>query len=375
MGHGARRGYNVVMKPEYELGVMKSRKNPHASCLQKPGAPHQLSEETPGSMGRGETVYGGHAMDLWVYPDGLGTLSIQGTVESLAGFSSLLMAVRDSDAGYACIQTAACSPGDFTTLELCMTRRLPVICSRVYRGSVKPLPETLVFPDRVALGVYECRIGGAPCGYRTHVLIDGDGTDRRPAPCGYCGRPAAFRAARVFRFLRKEEQGPYDAADHKLRARRGMRFEAYRADTTTLRAWRKGETSIVLELSDEGISELLEYCLNPVCRGTFDHSHLWRLSRAGQTDYHELIFQATDALPTVPCPAVRPKRVNANLLAVALGICMNARCSRQQLWVETMSNTRTRSQKEVHVRRNPLYCPECASPFFHWETASYELES
>lgn len=363
------------MKPEYELGAMKSRKNPHILSLEKPGAPSLLSKESAGPMNRGETVDAGHAMDLWVYPDGLGTLCIRGTVGSLAGLSSLLMAVRDSDAGYACIQTAVCSLGDFTTLELCMTRRLPVICSRVYRGSVKPLPATLAFPDHVVLGVYECRIGGAPCGYRTYALIDGDGTDRHPVPCGHCGRPAEFRAARVFRFLRKEEPGPYDAADHKLTARRGMRHEAYRADTITLRAWRKGETSIVLELSDQGISELLEYCLDPVCRGTFDHSHLWRLSRVGQTDYCELIFQTTDALPTVPCSAVRPKKVNANLLTVVLGICMNARCSRKQLWVETMSNTRTRSQQEVHVRPNPLYCPECASPFFHWETAFYELES
>ena len=207
-------------------------------------------------------------MKLCVYPNGFRTLSIDGSTDALNEFAQRLNELQCTPDGYLSLTTVKTRPGDMTSIELCLTERVPVISTRVYRGKPEPFLNRLEFPERVRLGSFRCDISSSACHTITYALLPdtnkhgGTPYNVSETQCTFCGRQVSALLFQDYFFLSsrgdndvKERIVSFDSGEFNKGVRHAMRDTIGERNLCTARAWRKGPSTAVIELDRKTITE------------------------------------------------------------------------------------------------------------------------
>lgn len=281
-------------------------------------------------------------INVRVHPACFNTLSIDGSIEALTEFAQLLSELQRVPDGYLSLTTINKQPGDMTAIELCMTERVPVICTRVYRGKPELFSNRLEFPNKVRLGSFRCDVSPSACHRITYALLpdtaknDGIPYDVSETLCTFCGRQVSALSIQDYHFLSSkggsnanEQIVTFDIAAFIKGARLSMRDIIKMNSLCTVRAWRKGPSTIVMELNRDAIAELRDAYLMALIANPetlLYHDHYFGLTTVGKMDYKELQFWVENIEESVlprPSDCVSyPKYLN-----VAWATCINLRCA------------------------------------------------
>lgn len=327
-------------------------------------------------------------MKLCVYPNGFRSLSIDGNMDTLAEFWQKMNEIQGEPDGYLALPTTVVDVGDFTSLELCMTERIPVICTRVYRGKPAPLPNRLVFPSTVRLGAFRCNVSTSACHNISYALMsearNTDETGYRVSDiiCAHCGRDVSPISFQDYHFLylypdrgSKSRIVKFDVDDFVRTSRRGMRDEIGRQARCTMRAWRKGSSTAVIELTKEGIADLKENCIDSLIsqpRDEFNHRHFYHLAKIGKLDYTELLLKVANIEQYGMVTRVGQVSFD-KYLHVSWATCINLRCAYRFLTVQESWEVEYPTHKDYHdIPVGNSSCPLCRSSYYISDTACYK---
>jgi len=315
-------------------------------------------------------------MKLCVYPNGFRTLSIDGSTDALNEFVQQLNELQRVPDGYLQLTTVKTQPGDMTSIELCLTERVPVICTRVYRGKPEPFLNRLEFPEKVRLGSFRCDISSSACNRISYALLPDTGKhggtryNVSETLCTFCGRQVSALSFQDYFFLSSrgdsdvnERIVTFDSGEFNKGARHAMRDIIGEHSLCTARVWRKGPSTAVIELDRKTITELrddylLPLVADPEAHGC--HEHCWGLTIVGKLDFNEIQFWVEDIEEYRS-----PKRINSvsypKYLNVAWATCLNLRCAYRFL-LATLSfnvvNPTWEDYREIIPYRS-YFCPRC----------------
>lgn len=316
------------------------------------------------------------SLNVRVYPACFNTLSIDGSRDALTEFAQQLSELQCIPDRYLSLTTLKKQPGDMTSIELCMTERVPVICTRVYRGKPEPFFNRLEFPEKVRLGSFRCNVSSSACQRITYALLPDTGKyggtryNVSETFCTYCGRQVTALSFQDYHFLGSKGNSnaderivTFDSAEFIKRARLGMRDIIGMSGVCTVRAWRKGPSTVVIELNEEAITELRDDYLVPLVADPetlLSHQHYLRLATIGKLDYKEMelwLENIEEYRPPHQTDCVSyPKYLN-----VAWATCINLRCAYSFLSAKlsfNVDNPTWEDYREIIPYRS-YFCPRC----------------
>lgn len=315
-------------------------------------------------------------INVRVYPACFNTLSIDGSIDALTEFARRLSELQCIPDGYLSLTTMKKQPGDMTSIDLCMTERVPVICTRVYRGKPELFSDRLEFPEKVKLGSFRCDVSPSACHRITYALMPDTGKngeiryDVSETLCTYCGRQVSALSIQDYHFLSSkgnsnanERTVTFDIAEFIKGARLSMRDAIRMNGLCTVRAWRKGPSTTVIELNREAITELRDEYLMPLIanpESLLYHDHYSRLTTVGKMDYRELQFWVENIEENVP-----PHQTNyvsyPKYLKVAWATCMNLRCGHRFLSARLSFNVENPTWEDYReiIPYRSYFCPRC----------------
>lgn len=314
-------------------------------------------------------------INVRVYPVCFNTLSIDGSIDALTEFAQQLSQLECIPDGFLSLTTTEKQPGDMTSIELCMTERVAVICTRVYRGKPE-LFSNLEFPEKVRLGSFRCDVSPSACHRITYALLpDADKNGGIPYDvletlCTYCGRRVSTLSIQDYHFLSSKDNSTanerivnFDVAEFIKGARLSMRDTIRMNSLCTVRVWRKGPSTIVIELNRDAITELRDKYLLPLIANPeqlFYHDHYFGLTAAGKTDYKELQFWVENIEENAP-PHQTSFISYPKYLEVAWATCINLRCAYRFLSARLSFNVENPTWEDYReiIPYRSILCPRC----------------
>ena len=326
-------------------------------------------------------------LNICVYSDLYNSLIIDGNSEALANFGEVLKELYRAPDGYMALTTGSIEDGDITSLELCLTDRIPVICTKVYRGKPDSLPSSLIFPAHLRLGAFLCDVSSSACHRVSYSLMpdtgDSNETKYRVSDiiCKYCGRAVSYMSQQDYKFLclssncrSKHRSVDFDADDFVRMCRRRMRRDIGLANLCTVRAWRKGSSTVVLELTEHGIANLRDSCLARLLSDPeieYSHTHFYHLASVGKLDYTDLQFWLVNS--------DQHKKIRrtsgasyGKYLTISWATCMNLRCANCFLTAENSWDVEDPTYKDYQtIPTGNSSCPRCRSAYYLSDSACY----
>lgn len=325
-------------------------------------------------------------INIRAYSNHFSVLSIEGNVDAISEYRSAIRELENIPDGYLGLATKTISEGDLTEIELCLATRVPVVPARVYRGKPEPLLDTLIFPTTVCLGAYKCDVSSHACSQVSYSLrpetkkTDGTVYQTPDIICKYCGRDVSPLSSQDYTFCYtdakcqpEDRRVEFDIDDFVRICRLRMREELKLYGLSSIRIWRKGPSTAVIELTREGIADLLGTCISPLLSShedEFSHRHYYHLADIGKLDYTELLLILSDESLRDP---MRANQVTYDkYLGVSWATCMNMRCAHRFLTAELSWDKENPAYTDYcRIPIGNSSCPNCRSPYYHSHSACY----
>ena len=329
-------------------------------------------------------------MDLCVYPDPFSDLTIAGSVDALAGFAQKLSDLQHMKDGYLDFTVVPKIMGDMTAVEVCMMDRIPIICTKVYRGKPEQILDKLFFPSMVRLGAFKCDVSSFACNKISYSLLPAEGeingtTYQVPdIICKHCGRDVSYISYQDYLFASlkggdnsKKQSVEFNINDFVHTSRKRMRIDLELNELCTMRVWRKGPSTAVFEVTQDGITDLVDNCITPLLSDPetqLHHVHYYHLAREGKLDYTELLVKVEDIEEYKQAEIINNASYDRYLI-VSWITCMNLRCAHRFLVAEysyDIDNPTSKNYREIHSGISS--CPICRSSYYVSHSAFYRKQ-
>lgn len=327
-------------------------------------------------------------MNICVYSDHFYNLSIDGDRAALGKLGQKLSELSRMPDGYLVFATTPTDAGDISSVELCMTKRVPVVCTRVYRGKPEPFQSKLIFPAKVSLGGFKCDVSSSACHKVSYALMpaagDSDETKYQVPDiiCTYCGREVSPLSYQVYQFLyadgeccSESQTVEFDVDDFIRISRRRMRRNIELDGLCTIRAWRKGPSTVVIELTEKGITEIREQYMVPLLsnpENSFFHRHFYHLARVGKLDYTELLLRVANIEQYKQTRRIKQASYD-KYIHISWATCMNLRCAYRFLAAENSWDVDKPTYEDYqNIPIGNSSCPRCRSPYYISHSACYQ---